>query len=132
MLGLLASAGDGDGNAWVLILVLLGIAWFVAVVVGWWKVFEKAGEAGWKALIPIYNAIVILRIVGLPAWMVIGLLIPFVNIIVFVIVMGNLAASFGKGIGYTVGLVLLSPVFAVMLGFGSATYLGPAAASRYD
>jgi len=68
-----------------------------------------------------------LRIVGRPGWMVVGFLIPFVNIIFAVIMMGDLAKSFGKGIGFVLGLIFLNPIFALVLGFGSATYVGPAA-----
>jgi hypothetical protein len=108
-------------------LLIVGIVWAVLVIIGWWKIFEKAGEAGWKAIIPIYNIYVLLRIVGRPGWMVIGFLIPFVNVILGVIVMGDLAKSFGKGFGFVLGLIFLTPIFAIILGFGSATYLGPTA-----
>ncbi len=57
---------DGSGAAAVFLLAIFAIA--VLVIVGWWKIFEKAGEAGWKAIIPIYNVIVLLRISGKPWW----------------------------------------------------------------
>ena len=110
-------------------VIVIAIVWAVLAIVGWWMIFEKAGEAGWKAIIPIYNAWVMLRIVGQPGWMLIGFFIPFINIIVWVIIMAQLAKSFGKGIGYVIGLIVLNPLFAMMLGFGSATYQGPAAKS---
>jgi hypothetical protein len=108
-------------------VIIVSIIWAVLVIAGWWKIFEKAGEAGWKAIIPIYNLYVMLKIVGRPGWMVIGFLIPFVNLILWVIVMGNLAKSFGKGFGFVLGLILLNPIFAMILGFGNAGYIGPTA-----
>ena len=87
----------------------------------------KAGHAGWKAIIPIYNYYIILKIVGRPGWWLILYFIPIVNIIIFIIVDLNLAKSFAKGTGFAVGLILLSIVFIPILGFGPATYVGPAA-----
>jgi hypothetical protein len=107
------------------VIVYLAIA--VLVIAGWWKMFEKAGEAGWKALIPIYNIYVLLRIVGREGWWVILFLIPIVNVVVLIIVSIDLAKSFNRGSGFAVGLIFLPFVFAPILGFGSDTYQGPAA-----
>ena len=102
-------------------------------IVGAWMVYSKAGQAGWKAIIPIYNYWVMMKIVGRPGWWVILLLIPFVNIVIACIVLNDLSKSFGKSAGFTVGLVLLSFIFFPILGFGSARYSGPQnqAAVRY-
>lgn len=40
---------------------ILGIVWYLLVVIGAWKMFEKAGEAGWKAIIPIYNMYIVFK-----------------------------------------------------------------------
>ena len=106
---------------------LIYIAIIVAVIAGWWKIFTKAGEAGWKSIIPIYNFIVILKIVGRDWWWVILMLIPIVNFIILIIVSLDLAKSFGRGTGFGIGLAFLSFIFAPILGFGSDTYKGPAA-----
>jgi hypothetical protein len=111
------------------VLWIVYIAVYVVVVAGLWKTFQKAGEEGWKAIIPIWNTLVQLKIVGRPWWWLLLLLIPVVNIIVFIIVMNDLSKSFGKGTGFTVGLVILNPIFTCILGFGDAQYHGPAAAS---
>lgn len=110
------------------VLIIIYLAVIVLIVAGAWLVFTKAGEAGWKAIIPIWNIIVMLRIVGRPLWWIILLLIPFLNIIISLIVSMDLAKSFGKGSGFGVGLWLLGFIFGPILGFGSATYRGPAAA----
>ncbi len=111
------AAGGIGGIIWLAILIL--------GVVGLWKVFVKAGKPGWAAIIPIYNIIVLLQIVGKPVWWIILFLIPLVNIIVAIIVMIALAKSFGKGTGYGIGLFLLGFIFIPMLGFDDSKYLGP-------
>jgi hypothetical protein len=100
----------------------------VICIIGMWKVYEKAGKPGWAAIIPIYNVIVLLEIVGKPVWWVILFLIPCVNIIFLVWTLNLLSKSFGQSEGFTVGLVLLSFVFYPLLGFGNYQYLGPAGA----
>jgi hypothetical protein len=117
------SAGGAIGGIIGLLLYLAVIAFLIAAN---WKIFTKAGKPGWASLIPIYNIIVFLEIVGRPAWWVVLLFIPFVNFVVGVMVSIDLAKSFGKGTGFAVGLILLAPVFLLMLAFGSARYQGPA------
>ena len=111
-----------SGIGWIVILALI-----VLGIAAWWQIFTKAGEDGWKSIIPIYNIIILLKIVGREWWWVILLIIPIVNIIVWIIVALDLAKSFGRGTGFAIGLILLSFIFALILGFGSATYRGPAA-----
>jgi hypothetical protein len=125
MLQIVAIADGGSGTT--VGLGVLAAAWAVLALVGWWKIFEKADEQGWKAIIPVYNIYVMLRIVGRPGWMVITFFIPFINLIMWVILMGNLAKSFGKGIAFVLGLIFLNPLFAIILGFGKAAYVGPTA-----
>ena len=109
-----------------------GIAWFlylvvgVAVIAGWWMMFTKAGEAGWKSIIPIYNIIILLKIVGRDWWWLILMLIPIVSFVAWIVVSLDLAKSFGRSQGFGIGLAFLSPIFGLILGFGSDTYRGPA------
>ncbi len=98
---------------------------FLIVVISWWKIFEKAGQPGWKAIIPIYNFYILLKIVGKPGWWLILILIPILNFVFIVWTYNMLSKSFGKDEAFTVGLVLLGFVFFAILGFGSAKYLGP-------
>jgi hypothetical protein len=105
--------------------------WFIAVIVlailPLWGIFVKAGEEGWKAVIPIYNYYVLLKVVGRPGWWLLLYLVPIVNLVIYIIVMNDLSKSFGHGAGFTVGLVLLNWIFLMILAFGSSTYRGPAA-----
>jgi len=122
---------EGDaaaaGGAGIIMLIYLAIV--LITVIGMWKMFAKAGQPGWAAIIPIYNIIVWLQICGRPVWWFILLLIPIVSIVIFVIMCIDLAKSFGKGAGYGIGIFLLGFIFIPMLGFGSASYTGPAAQS---
>ena len=99
----------------------------IAAIVGMWKIFEKAGEAGWKAIIPIYNIWVLLEIVGRPGWWIILFFIPIVQIIMWILLALDLAKSFDKGVGYAIGIILLPWLFYILLGFSDAQYYGPAA-----
>jgi hypothetical protein len=117
---LASSAGTG-------ILVVVYIAIIVFEIAALWQVFVKAGEAGWKAIIPIWNTLIILKIVGRHWWWIILFIIPIVNIIVWIIVSLDWAKSYRKGVGFGVGLFFLNFIFVPILGFGPAQYAGPAA-----
>ena len=91
-----------------------------------WKVFVKARQPGWAAIIPFFNVYILTVIAGRPILWFILLLIPFVNIVAAIIVCIDIAKYFGKGVGFAIGLVFLGPIFFPILGFGSATYSGPA------
>ena len=117
-----------DDSSSIIMMVVLGLivlAVVVFMIAAMWKIFEKAGQPGWAAIVPIYNMVVLLQIVGKPGWWVILMLIPFVNYVFIVWTYNMLSKSFGKDEGFTVGLVLLGIVFVPILGFGSAVYLGP-------
>jgi hypothetical protein len=107
---------------------LIMLAIIIFLIASMWKIFTKAGEPGWACIIPIYNTIVLLKIAGRPWWWLLLMLIPLVGLIIAIIVYIDLAKSFGKGVGTGLGLIFLPFVFFPMLGFGSASYQGPAAA----
>ncbi len=117
---LLAAGGSG-------IVVIIYIAVVVFEIAALWQVFVKGGRPGWAAIIPFYNYYVLLKIVGRPGWWLILYFIPIVNIIVWIIVAIDLAKSFAKSSGFAVGLILLAFIFIPILGFGPASYVGPAA-----
>jgi hypothetical protein len=119
---LLAQQGEQGGGIGGLIGFIIYLAVIVIVIVGAWKIFEKAGKPGWTAIIPFYNLIVLLEIAGRPIWWFILLLIPFVGWVVGIIVCVDVAKKFGKGTGFGVGLALLSFIFVPLLGFGDAKY----------
>ena len=107
---------------------LIALAIFVAIIVAMWKIFTKAGQPGWACLIPIYNIIVLLQIVGKPVWWIILFIIPIANFIVAILIYIELAKVFGKSAGFGIGLLFLPFVFFPILGFGDAQYTAPPAA----
>lgn len=109
------------------ITLLIYLAIFIVIIASFWKVFTKAGQPGWASIIPIYNLIVMLQIVGRPWWWILLLLIPVVSLVIAIIISIDMAKSFGKGAGFGIGLALLGFIFYPILGFGSATYQGPSA-----
>jgi hypothetical protein len=96
----------------------------VTLIAGMWKTFTKAGQPGWGVLIPIYNAYLMTQIAGKPAWWIILMFIPLVNIVISAILTIGIATSFGKGGGFGIGLFFLPFIFYPVLGFGDATYKG--------
>ena len=109
------------------IIIVVYLAVMVLVIAAWWKIFTKAGQPGWAAIIPIYNLYVMTQIAGRPAWWLILCLIPCVNIIILIILFIDIAKSFGQGAGFGIGMVFLGVIFVPILGFGSSQYTGPAA-----
>jgi hypothetical protein len=117
---------DRHGSFLGLIIELAVIAFFLAV---FWKIFEKAGKPGWAAIIPIYNVIVLLEIVGRPLWWIILLFIPIVNVVIGFMLALDLSRSFGHDVAFALGLFFLGFIFYPILAFGGDTYGGPVAAS---
>jgi len=124
-----SSSFSSEGKAPGPVFWICWLAFTVLMIAAWWKIFSKAGQPGWAAIIPIYNWIVWCKIVGRPWWWILLLLIPFVNFIILIILIIDLAKSFGKGVGFGIGLLLLPFIFFLILGFGSAQYQGPSASS---
>jgi hypothetical protein len=118
-----------EGNPPSPVSMIFGLLIALLLIVAMWKVFTKAGQPGWASIIPIYNLYIWCKIVGRPWWWILLMLIPFVNFIVAIILCIDLAKSFGKGVGFGIGLALLGIIFFPILGFGSAQYQGPAAGS---
>ena len=115
--------GAGAMAAGALVFMLLiELAIIVIIIAGLWKVFTKAGQPGWAAIIPIYNLYVLCKVGGKPWWWFILCCIPFVGVIFYFILLLEVAQRFGKGIGFSVGLLFLPFIFFPILGFGNATY----------
>jgi len=115
-----------ENNIGIIFFIIIWLAVLILMIVANWKIYEKAGKPGWASIIPIYNIIILLEIIGKPIWWLFLMLIPGVNVIFAVWATNLLSKSFGKDEGFTVGLILLSIVFYPILGFGNAKYQGPA------
>lgn len=128
---------------------IVGLVFTVLVIIGWWKIFTKAGEAGWKSLIPIYNVYILFKISWTTSafWKMIiasflagvfeylylyvsqgliislGFLICSVVILVIMFRMNfKLSNAFGHGILFGLGLLFFPYVFELILGFCGSTY----------
>lgn len=128
---MLGTNGGVDG-----ILVIIYIAVIVFEIAALWKVFVKAGQPGWAAIIPIYNLYILLKVIGRPGWWIrlfLLAIIPFVGwiavLVLGIIIAIDLAKSFAKSSGFAVGLFLLNFIFVPILGFGESQYVGPAAST---
>lgn len=110
---------------------MIFVAFYVLIIVAQWKIFVKAGQEGWKAIIPIYNVVILYKIIGLSPWLlllyllaavpVIGWIISFVLSIVSMVKLGK---AFNQSTGFIIGLIFLTPIFQMILGFGKAEYVG--------
>lgn len=97
-----------------------------------WKMFTKAGKPGWASIVPVYSDIVLLDIIGYNWYYI------FVGCLSIVPVVGSLAVllfeiskniklakSFGKEVGFGIGLTFLNPIFTAIIAFDSSiTYKG--------
>ena len=125
-------------------IFLVFLALYTLSVIAMWRVFNKAGEKGWKSLIPVYNIYVLFNLFWSPTWfwlmlgvyyvlnvMLSGIAnLVFVSIVIgfvfylycYINLMNRVAKSFGKGIGFTIGLIFLPNIFQLILAFNSAEY----------
>ena len=84
-------------------ITALAICMTVASYAGIFGAYEKAGIPGWKALVPVYNKLLFLRIIGKPYWWLFLLIIPLVNIVVGALMAVEFALCFHRGELFGVG-----------------------------
>jgi hypothetical protein len=108
-----------------IVCIVLYLALIVVVIAGMWKTFEKAGQPGWAAIVPIYNAYVLTCEIAKKEilWFIL-LFIPIVGIVASIMVALEVGRKFGKSDGFGIGLAFLPFIFYPMLGFGDAQYQG--------
>lgn len=129
-----------------LISSLISLIAGILTLVAYWRIYTKAGEEGWKAIIPIYGTYVLYRftwdikmfwimfgcffggflmaLIGGPL-VFLGLIAVLVGILIDLFQSYALSTSFGHGLPFTLGLLFLTPVFLMILAFGSSEYQGP-------
>jgi hypothetical protein len=115
---------DQNYSTFLLLFSLISLILVLISIIVLWTIFEKAGKPGWAAIIPIYNIIVFLDMVGRPWWWLLLTIVPGVNFIIGLILMFDLARVFGKGAGFAIGLILLQPLFLLILAFDNSEYVG--------
>lgn len=90
-----------------------------------WIIFKKAGQPGWAAIIPIYNLIIMLKVVKLDWWHIFILLfVPFATVVYAIIIRLKLAKLFGKSTAFGVLSIFFSLITDAIIAFGEAKYEG--------
>jgi len=117
---------DNGGGGGSLIFSLggacCGLIFAILMIAAWWKVFVKAGQPGWAAIVPFYNAYVLQEIVGREVWWL--AIYFFLGPIWWIVICLDLAKSFGKEMLWAIGLIVFPYIFFPLLGFGDAQYKG--------
>jgi len=118
---ILQQGGQTSGiGIWIIVLAIA-----VVSAAGMWKVFTKANQPGWTAIIPIYNFYIMLKIGDYSWWWILIILfVPIVNIYGYYKMHAGVSRAFDRGIGFTLGLWFLPIIFFPLLGFGDYTYQG--------
>ena len=111
-----------NGTFWLVYSILV-LVLAVVTIASFWKMFEKAGEKGWKSIIPFYNTFTLFKIAGYNGWMFLLLIIPIVNILIAILLSLRIAARFGKSdIFAIIAIVLFNPIGYWIIGLGDAKY----------
>lgn len=110
-----------DAQAIAIVVVTLALS--LVMIVAMWRLFTKAGQPGWHAIVPFLNTYTLVKVAGRPGWWFFLYLVPCVNYVVAFIVLYDLAKAFGRSSGFGVGTALLSPIFIPILAFGSSEHV---------
>ncbi|AEH01721.1 signal peptidase I [Lacinutrix sp. 5H-3-7-4] len=81
-----------NGTQWIIFFFVIQVIHGLAT----WKLYIKAGRQAWEAFVPVYNAVILMKIIRRPWWWTILLFLPIVNLIMFPVVWVETARSFGK------------------------------------
>jgi hypothetical protein len=113
----MGNSGAGIGAIGVLLYLVI----IVLMIASGWKIYAKAGKPGWAVIIPIYNIIVFLEIVKRPIWWIILLLIPIVNIVVYIIMLFDFLKAYGRPAWHFILFLipLVNIIYYVYLGFSA-------------
>ena len=130
--------------------LMIAFAWWILQIIANWRIFIKAGEDGWKSIIPIYGDYISYKIAWQPAYfwltLILGIvssylqgtletgesltvymlviLIKIILVVISIMYSIKLARAFGRGTGFAIGLIFLQPIFMLILGFGDDRYYG--------
>ncbi|MEA4973790.1 MAG: DUF5684 domain-containing protein [Candidatus Metalachnospira sp.] len=112
-------------GAYATAVSIAGFVFAVLMIIGRWRMYEKAGEPGWAAIIPFYSEYVLFKIGWGTGWLFLIMLIPIVNIVFGIMLAFKLARAYGMGSGFAIGIIFLPSIFFLILGFSDAKYYGP-------
>ena len=107
--------GAADPAAADPLVLVVGLALLVLTAAAMWRVFERAGQPGWAVVVPIYNAVVLLRVARMSAWWVLLLVVPIVNLLVLLVAAVGVAHRFERSAAFGFGLWVLPFVFYPVL-----------------
>ena len=96
---------------WFIFFILIQIIHFL----GTWKLYALAGRKSWEALLPVYNGIVLLKIIKRPTWWIFLLFVPVINLIMFPVFWVETIRSFGKKSNSSIFLSILSLGFYIYI-----------------
>lgn len=114
---------SGSLIAFFIVLLIVYVGIIALLIISLWKIFLKANQPGWAAIVPFYNFYIMNIIARKPGWWFGMMFIPVVNIIFMIMIINGIVKNFGKSNGFTVGIVFLPFIFYPILAFGNATYL---------
>ena len=100
----------------ILMFILVIFAICIVMIIAEWKLFKKAGQPGWAAIVPFYNAYVLTKITWGNGWLFLLGFLPLGNIIFLIFTWIKLAKAFGKGGGYAAGLFFVPFIFLPIAG----------------
>ncbi|HET8737224.1 MAG TPA: signal peptidase I [Pricia sp.] len=98
-----------DATQWIIFILFVQVIHFF----GTWKLYQKAGRKAWEAAIPVYNAIVLMKIINRPTWWTVLLFIPIINLLMFPIIWIETIRSFGRNRLGETWLVMLTLGFYI-------------------
>ncbi|MFH2142156.1 MAG: DUF5684 domain-containing protein [Bacteroidota bacterium] len=104
--------------------IIIGSVIVIFLIITLWRIFTKAGEKGWKAIVPGYNLLVILKIVKKDWWWIFLFLIMVVNFVILFILSIELARVFGKKPLFGIGLLIFPVIFYPILAYNKSVYKG--------
>lgn len=125
----LGSVASTELMAVISIFFLFYFVLAVIMAISMWKLFTKAGKPGWAAIVPIYNNIVMLQIIGRPLWwLLVMMFVPFFGIWLYIVMIIDFAKAYGKSTGFAVLMMLFPFIVYPILAFSKdVTYVGPVA-----
>ncbi len=98
-----------DTTQWIIFILVIQVIHFL----GTWKLYVKAGRKAWEAAVPVYNAIILMKIINRPTWWTILLFIPIINLLMFPIIWIETLRSFGRNSLGETWLVILTLGFYI-------------------
>ncbi len=119
------AAASAIGAGFMIVYYVICLALAIVMLVAMWKMFVKAGKPGWACIVPFYSQYCLFDIAMGNGWLFLLSFVPCVNFVMAILCYFRLAKAFGRGTGFGFGLVFLTPIFMMILGFGKDEYIGP-------